>query len=158
MVEAGRFRRDLYYRLNVVEVTMPPLRECREDVPLIAAQILQRLAAQNGVAAPRLSEAALAQLMAYDWPGNVRELENSLRRAAALADRRTVLDAADLTLAGAARPLRLHEILEQATEAALLGSLRRHGGDLAAAAAELDAPLGEMQRVLENSNRRQRSP
>ncbi|MGH8726183.1 MAG: sigma-54-dependent transcriptional regulator, partial [Burkholderiales bacterium] len=84
MVEAGRFRRDLYYRLNVVEVTMPPLRECREDIPLIAAQILQRLAAQNGVTAPRLSAPALEELMAYDFPGNVRELENILERALAL--------------------------------------------------------------------------
>ncbi len=85
MVEAGRFRRDLYYRLNVVDLTMPPLRECREDIPLIAAQILQRLAAQNGVAAPRLSDPALEQLMAYDFPGNVRELENILERALALS-------------------------------------------------------------------------
>ena len=85
MVEAGRFRRDLYYRLNVVELTMPPLRECREDIPLIAGHILQRLAAQNGVPAPRLSEAALAELMAYDFPGNVRELENIMERALALS-------------------------------------------------------------------------
>jgi two-component system response regulator PilR (NtrC family) len=85
MVEAGRFRRDLYYRLNVVDLTMPPLRECREDIPLIAGHILQRLAAQNGVPAPRLSEAALAQLMAYDFPGNVRELENIMERALALS-------------------------------------------------------------------------
>ena len=85
MVEAGRFRRDLYYRLNVVDLTMPPLRECREDIPLIASQILQRLAAQNGVPAPRLSEPALEELMAYDFPGNVRELENLLERALALS-------------------------------------------------------------------------
>jgi two-component system, NtrC family, response regulator PilR len=85
MVEAGRFRRDLYYRLNVVDLTMPPLRECREDIPLIAAQILQRLAAQNGVAAPRLTGPALEELMAYDFPGNVRELENILERALALS-------------------------------------------------------------------------
>src|SRR5918996_2084391 len=85
MVEAGPFRRDLYYRLNVVDLTMPPLRECREDIPLIASHILQRLAAQNGVPAPRLSEAALAQLMAYDFPGNVRELENIMERALALS-------------------------------------------------------------------------
>jgi two-component system, NtrC family, response regulator PilR len=85
MVEAGRFRRDLYYRLNVVDLTMPPLRECREDIPLIAAQILQRLALQNGVPAPRLSAPALEELMAYDFPGNVRELENILERALALS-------------------------------------------------------------------------
>src|SRR5688572_20392130 len=85
MVEAGRFRRDLYYRLNVVDLTMPPLRECREDIPLIAGQILQRLAAQNGVAPPRLSPQAMEELMAYDFPGNVRELENILERALALS-------------------------------------------------------------------------
>ncbi len=85
LVEAGRFRRDLYYRLNVVDVTMPPLRECSEDIPFIATQILQRLAAQNGVSAPKLSDQALQQLMAYDFPGNVRELENILERAIALS-------------------------------------------------------------------------
>jgi two-component system response regulator PilR (NtrC family) len=85
MVEAGRFRRDLYYRLNVVDLTMPPLRECREDIPVIAAHILQRLAAENGVAAPRLTPAALEELMRYDFPGNVRELENILERALALS-------------------------------------------------------------------------
>jgi two-component system, NtrC family, response regulator PilR len=85
MVEAGRFRRDLYYRLNVVDLTMPPLRECGEDIPLIAGHILQRLAAQNGVAPPRLSPQAMEELMAYDFPGNVRELENILERALALS-------------------------------------------------------------------------
>jgi two-component system response regulator PilR (NtrC family) len=85
MVEAGRFRRDLYYRLNVVDLTMPPLRECREDIPAIAAHILQRLAGQNGVPVPRLSAAALEELMRYDFPGNVRELENILERAIALS-------------------------------------------------------------------------
>jgi two-component system response regulator PilR (NtrC family) len=85
MVEAGRFRRDLYYRLNVVDLTMPPLRECREDIPAIAAHVLQRLAAQNGVPAARLSPPALEELMAYDFPGNVRELENILERALALS-------------------------------------------------------------------------
>jgi two-component system response regulator PilR (NtrC family) len=85
MVEAGRFRRDLYYRLNVVDLTMPPLRECREDIPLVASHILQRLAAQNGVAPPRLSPQALDELMGYDFPGNVRELENILERALALS-------------------------------------------------------------------------
>ncbi|HVJ11089.1 MAG TPA: sigma-54 dependent transcriptional regulator [Burkholderiales bacterium] len=98
MVEAGRFRRDLYYRLNVVELTMPPLRECREDIPLIAGQILQRLAAQNGVPAPRLSEKALAELMAYDFPGNVRELENIMERALALSGQAQELGPEELAL------------------------------------------------------------
>jgi two-component system response regulator PilR (NtrC family) len=85
LVEAGRFRRDLYYRLNVVDLTMPPLRECREDIPVIAGAILQRLAAQNGMPVPRISAAAMEDLMRYDFPGNVRELENILERALALS-------------------------------------------------------------------------
>jgi two-component system response regulator PilR (NtrC family) len=85
LVEAGRFRRDLYYRLNVVELPMPPLRECREDIPLIAAHILERLAGPERSVPPRLSAKALEELMAYDFPGNVRELENILERALALS-------------------------------------------------------------------------
>jgi two-component system response regulator PilR (NtrC family) len=85
LVEAGRFRRDLYYRLNVVELPMPPLRECREDIPLIAAHILERLAGPERTVPPRLSAKALEELMAYDFPGNVRELENILERALALS-------------------------------------------------------------------------
>ena len=85
LAAAGRFRQDLFYRLNVIELKMPPLRECREDVPRIAAAILRRLAAQNGTPAPRLSRPALDELVQYDFPGNVRELENILERAVALS-------------------------------------------------------------------------
>ena len=84
-VEAGRFRQDLYYRLNVIELKMPPLRECREDVEVIAEAILARLAAQSGAAPARLSAAALQELRGYDFPGNIRELENILERATALS-------------------------------------------------------------------------
>ena len=85
LAEAGRFRRDLYYRLNVIELKMPPLRECREDVKLIAQTMLERLARQSGAEPARLSSQALQELEAYDFPGNVRELENILERAVALS-------------------------------------------------------------------------
>jgi two-component system response regulator PilR (NtrC family) len=97
LVEVGRFRRDLYYRLNVIELRMPPLRECRDDIPTIAASILARLAEQNGTPVPRLSGAAVAELLRYDFPGNVRELENTLERAVALASGEQ-LEPADLAL------------------------------------------------------------
>jgi two-component system response regulator PilR (NtrC family) len=84
-VERGSFRQDLYYRLNVIEVKMPPLRECREDIEVIAVAILARLAAQAGAEPARLSEAALQELRSYDFPGNIRELENILERATALS-------------------------------------------------------------------------
>ena len=84
-VEQGRFRQDLFYRLNVIELKMPPLRECREDIPLIASSILARIAAQYGNAPAKLSPEALAELARYDFPGNIRELENVLERATALS-------------------------------------------------------------------------
>jgi two-component system response regulator PilR (NtrC family) len=85
LVESGGFRQDLYYRLNVIELRMPPLRECREDIEGIAAGILRRMGELAGGAAPKLSAAALEQLQRYDFPGNVRELENILERAVALS-------------------------------------------------------------------------
>jgi two-component system response regulator PilR (NtrC family) len=85
LVAAGRFRQDLFYRINVIELPMPPLRECREDVPLIAAAIVERLAAQSGAAPAQLAPEALTELSRYDFPGNIRELENILERAVALS-------------------------------------------------------------------------
>jgi len=82
-VAAGKFRQDLYYRLNVIELGMPSLRDMREDIPLLAAAILKRLAA--GGPAPSLAAGSIERLQAYDFPGNVRELENVLERAVALA-------------------------------------------------------------------------
>jgi len=85
LVEEGRFRQDLFYRLNVIELKMPPLRDCREDVPRIAASILARIAQAAGGLPARLSPAALEELSRYDFPGNIRELENVLERATALS-------------------------------------------------------------------------
>ncbi len=85
LVEAGKFRQDLYYRLAVIELRMPPLRECREDVPLLADAILARLGEEGEAARPRLAKPALDALLAYDFPGNARELENVLERAIALS-------------------------------------------------------------------------
>jgi two-component system response regulator PilR (NtrC family) len=86
LAESGHFRRDLFYRLNVIELKMPPLRDCREDIRTIAEAMLARLAQQSGMPPRRLSAAALAELTAYDFPGNVRELENILERAVALSE------------------------------------------------------------------------
>jgi len=85
LVEAGKFRQDLYYRLAVIELRMPPLRECREDIPVLAEAILARLGEEAGGGRPRLSKVALDALVAYDFPGNTRELENILERAIALS-------------------------------------------------------------------------
>ncbi|MEI6604668.1 MAG: sigma-54 dependent transcriptional regulator [Verrucomicrobiota bacterium] len=84
-VAAGRFREDLFYRLNVVELAIPPLRERLEDVPLLAEYFLQRITRKNGMARIRISAEAITALQAHCWPGNVRELENTIARACALA-------------------------------------------------------------------------
>ena len=97
LVESGRFRQDLFYRLNVIELKMPPLRDCREDIPAIATSILERIARAAGTPPSRLSEGALEDLMHYDFPGNIRELENVLERATALSSGREI-GAEDLML------------------------------------------------------------
>jgi DNA-binding NtrC family response regulator len=85
-VEAGRFREDLYYRLNVVQVTIPPLRERAGDIPALARHLLSRIAQQPGLRELGITDDALALLGSYDWPGNVRQLQNALFRAAVLCD------------------------------------------------------------------------
>jgi two-component system response regulator PilR (NtrC family) len=86
LVELGSFRQDLFYRINVIELRVPPLRERREDIPKLAARVLERLAQGSGTAPARLSPDALKLLLAYDFPGNVRELENVLERAVAMCE------------------------------------------------------------------------
>ena len=98
LVAAGRFRQDLFYRLNVIELVMPPLRDCREDIPEISNSILARLAAQAGGTPARLSPQALEELARYGFPGNIRELENVLERAVALSGAEEI-GAEDLRLA-----------------------------------------------------------
>lgn len=84
-VVAGRFREDLYYRLNVFPIQVAPLRERREDIPLLAQHFIQLTARDLATAKPRLTKAGLVQLQAYDWPGNIRELRNVVERAVILA-------------------------------------------------------------------------
>jgi transcriptional regulator with GAF, ATPase, and Fis domain len=85
-IEAGRFRDDLYYRLNVVPIFLPPLRERREDVPALARYFLERYSEENRRETPELTTEVMKTLLAYDWPGNVRELENCIERAVVLSD------------------------------------------------------------------------
>ncbi len=95
LVREKRFREDLYYRLNVITITVPPLRERREDIPLLAHHFLRVYAAKNNRKLDGFSEEALARLETYSWPGNVRELENAVERAVVLA-RGSVVEVTDL--------------------------------------------------------------
>ena len=85
-IRRGTFRTDLFYRLNVIAIHLPPLRERRDDIPLFVENFLVRFAEQRDTKPKRLAEDALEALMNYDWPGNVRELENALERAVAMVD------------------------------------------------------------------------
>jgi len=99
LIHEGRFREDLYFRLKVVEITVPPLRERRRDIELVATALLGRIRDETGRDIRRISDDAMARLLTYDWPGNVRELENTLMRAAIVA-RGTVIGVDHLILEG----------------------------------------------------------
>ncbi len=96
MVSEGTFREDLYYRLNVIPVQLPPLRDRRDDIPLLVQHFLQKLCADSGRPAPTVSQDAMRRLMAYAWPGNVRQLENAVERAVAFSQGRPQIDVVDL--------------------------------------------------------------
>ena len=143
LVAAGRFRQDLFYRINVIELAMPPLRECREDIGLIAGAIFERLAAQSGTPPARLTPEALEELARHDFPGNIRELENILERALALSGNREI-GVEDLRLsapasAGApaqaeAEPGALPDYLDDIERKAILEALGKTGFNRTAAA------------------------
>jgi two-component system response regulator PilR (NtrC family) len=98
LVREGQFRQDLYYRINVIDLTVPGLRDRSEDIPLLARQILQSIAKKSGLEhTPDISDGAIEALMHYHFPGNVRELENILERASAMADN-SIINADDLEL------------------------------------------------------------
>ena len=90
-IEAGRFREDLYYRLNVVQITMPPLRDRMADVPLLADYFLTQFKEETGFKDIALSEAAIDKIVQYDWPGNIRELRNAMERAVVMGNGKTIM-------------------------------------------------------------------
>jgi len=162
-VAAGRFREDLYYRLNVVEIRIPPLRERPEDIPLLAEFFLQRITKKNGMARIRLSAEAINTLQTHHWPGNVRELENTIARACALASSNILLPG-DIPLASAPgnSPAFLATAIDQLINAAPTGGdllawvagevagrvLERADGDLKEASIALNVPAAELRKLL----------
>ncbi len=141
-LEEGTFREDLYYRLNVVPIDLPPLRAHKDDIPELAEHFLARFAAAQGKAIAGLAPAAIERLMQFDWPGNVRELENVIERAVTLSDGPR-LTAADIQLeivpppraaAGGAPTLPAGWTLEEFEQAILRDALRRANGNKSQAA------------------------
>jgi DNA-binding NtrC family response regulator len=145
-VKAGRFREDLYYRLNVVPIHAPPLRERREDVPELAARFLAEACERNGRRPMSLSREALLALQAHEWPGNVRELRNLVERLAILCDGPEIGggEVAEV-LPGARRPradrfregASFHDLVEEAEREIVLGALDAHGDRVAETARAL---------------------
>ncbi len=144
-VLSGRFRQDLYYRISVVPVHLPPLRERSGDVPLLAQHFLKRCAQENGKKVDRIDDATLTILSAHSWPGNVRELENVIERGVILC-RGDVLTPGDLppalTKSAPApvgdRPLALKRALEIPEREIIERTLKRHGGNRQRTAQALD--------------------
>ncbi|MBZ5525350.1 MAG: sigma-54 dependent transcriptional regulator [Acidobacteriia bacterium] len=141
-LEQGTFREDLYYRLNVVPIDIPPLRERKEDIPDLARYFLDRFTRDNGKRVESITPAAINKLMDYHWPGNVRQLENTIERAVALATGK-IIDAGDLYLdtgglkqaANAPAPLLPEGMtLEQWEDEIIQEALRRAHGNKSQAA------------------------
>jgi DNA-binding NtrC family response regulator len=130
----GRFQNDLYYRLNVIPIRIPPLRERREDIPLLVEHFTARLAASLGKPDLRVDDEALQVLKGYAWPGNVRELENTIERAVVLATGTTIGRDLVLLMPGALGEgtglpsTRLHENVTWAERESILAALRASGG------------------------------
>jgi DNA-binding NtrC family response regulator len=149
LVRSGRFREDLYYRINVFPVAIPPLRERKEDIPLLASHFLKRFEPRVGKSFSGLTPEAVARLLGYDWPGNVRELENAIERAMIVASGDLVL-AEDLSFLEvvpvwpsgsepAPRPEAgsLPQLLDSVEKQQLAEALAKHGGSVSRMAREL---------------------
>jgi DNA-binding NtrC family response regulator len=145
-VAAGRFREDLFYRLNVVPIHLPPLRERGEDIPELAARFLAEACARNGRRPMRFDRAALAALQAHDYPGNVRELRNVVERIAILADGPELgADEVAAALPGSRRPRAdryregagFHGLVEEAEREIILGALAANGENVSETARAL---------------------
>ena len=155
-IEAGRFREDLYYRLNVIDLHLPALRERRDDIPLLVEHFLDIHRYTSTASPARINQVAMAMLMDADWPGNVRQLENVIERAVVLSqggviteenidfsdlESRRLIDVAQRVRSGTS----LAELLEDVERRALTEALDQADGDRTAAAALLRIPVAELQ-------------
>ena len=152
-VAAGRFREDLLFRLNTIEIRLPPLRERREDIPLLAAHFLRAYAGRYRKPVTRFDPNAMTSLLAYGWPGNVRELAHAVERAVLLAEGDTVRPV-DLSLAppgDGAGTSRIDEMsLEEVERLLIRKALDRHAGNVSAAAKALGLSRSALYRRLQH--------
>jgi len=141
-VEDREFRDDLYYRLNVIEIRLPPLRERRDDIPLLAGDFVERLSHELGKDVAEISAGALKLLMDYDWPGNVRELENAVERAIVTAKARVLTEddfgflSRKMESGGNGR-VPVNVTLQELERQAIAAAIQRTSGNIKEAAAAL---------------------
>lgn len=150
-VTAGRFREDLYFRLAVVTIQLPPLRAREDDIPLLAEAFLHRYAVQNGKAGANFAPDAVRAIKKYTWPGNVRELQNRVQRAVIMSEGKR-LRADDLELNGAISGLALLTIKEardQLERDMVTAALKRSNGKISGAAAELGISRPTLYEIIE---------
>ncbi|HPT46381.1 MAG TPA: sigma 54-interacting transcriptional regulator [Candidatus Rifleibacterium sp.] len=158
MARTGAFRHDLFYRINEMTISLPPLRERKEDLPALVEHFLEKFAAQNNRPAPRLSPHTWKTLQNYNWPGNIRELENALKRAVVLADEliepghlpSAITSAATLNDYQAPMPAdgSLEELLQGAERQILAAQLQRHAYNVSKTAAALKISRRTLQRKM----------
>jgi two-component system response regulator PilR (NtrC family) len=154
-VASGAFRQDLYYRINVVELRMPPLRERLDDIPLLARHFIEKYAREFGKPMRALSGEACRALMRYPWPGNVRELENVVERALILSGSGETIAPRDLpsSIVGdgevQAAPVKLEDAVRQFSRTHILSVLKATAGDKKEAAKALGISLSSLYRKLE---------
>ena len=157
-IEAGRFREDLFYRLNVISLYLPPLRDRKEDIPLLVEHFVEKHRYKPGAGPSRVSQAAIDKLMSYDWPGNVRELENLVERATVMAqgnlitdehitfygsDNRRIIDISERVRRGASLP----ELQQDVETQAISEALSITDGDRLEAAALLGIKVTELNKL-----------
>ena len=162
-IEAGNFREDLFYRLNVIAINLPPLRERHTDIPLLVEHFVNKHRYGRGAAPSRISQEAMGRLMTHDWPGNVRELENTIERAVIMArggviaadhitfpgqdTRRTTVDVAQAISDG----MSLSTFLREAETRFVREALRQAGGNVSVAAGLMGTDTAEAQRRVDES-------
>jgi two-component system response regulator AtoC len=156
-IEQGRFRQDLFYRLNVISIYLPPLRDRRDDIPLLVEHFVDKHRYMPGTPPARVTQPAMDMLMEHDWPGNIRELENIIERAVVIShggvitdehisfhgtDNRRIVDIGDRIRRGTS----LRDLLSDVERTAINESLNQNDGDRVSAAAQLGLELKEFNR------------
>src|SRR5579863_5360259 len=162
MVREGRFREDLFYRLNVITIELPPLRQRKEDIPLLVEFFLKKYAEENDRSTPRVTPEALRPLMAYSWPGNVRELENVIERAVVLSSGPEISvellpdslmgRGSSFTLHDAPTDASLFEIVEDVERRVITDMLERCNWNQTEAAERFHVPLSTLNQKIRRLN------